>query len=79
MAVFSSLTSFSARIKNPHRKAFEKSYTMNAYDYTYDYRDYDKNRTFFDIIAHPSDLWNDIKSINKEGRWSLQVITFIKR
>ena len=42
---------------------------MNAYDYTYDYRDYDKTG-LFDIIAHPSDLWNDIKSINKEGRWS---------
>lgn len=27
-------------------------------------------QVFFDIIAHPSDLWKDVKSINKEGRWS---------
>ena len=55
--------------KKSAQKSLEKSYTMNAYDYTYDYRDYDKTG-LFDIIAHPSDLWNDIKSINKEGRWS---------
>ena len=55
--------------KKSAQKSLEKSYTMNAYDYTYDYRDYDKTGLFA-IIAHPSDLWNDIKSINKEGRWS---------
>lgn len=55
--------------KKSAQKSLEKSYTMNAYDYTYDFRKYDKTG-LFDIIAHPSDLWNDIKSINKEGRWS---------
>lgn len=68
MAVFE-LDKLLGKDKKSAQKSLEKSYTMNAYDYTYDYRDYDKTG-LFDIIAHPSDLWNDIKSINKEGRWS---------
>lgn len=49
--------------------SLEKSTTMNAYDYTYSYRHY-KKVTLGNILTSPSDLWNDIKAINEEGRWS---------
>lgn len=54
------------------KESLSKSKTMNAYDYTYEYKTGYEKIGFFDILTSPSDLWNDIKGINEEGRWSFK-------
>lgn len=54
------------------KESFSKSQTMNAYEYTYEYRTGYEKIGLFDILTSPSDLWKDIKGINEEGRWSFK-------
>lgn len=44
--------------------------TMNAYDYSYKYRNMHA-ATVMRLMTHPSELWQDIKDINEVGRWSI--------
>lgn len=44
---------------------------MNLYEYVYDYIGVKKAYTVSYLVTHPSEFWQQIKNINKDGRWSL--------
>lgn len=60
------------KTKDEVKTSLAKAKTMNAFDFTYDYRNAYEYRGLTQIILSPSDLWTDIKQINKEGRWSFR-------
>ena len=42
----------------------------NAYTFTYEYRKQPKHNIGF-LLVHPGELWDDIRSINTQGRWTM--------
>lgn len=62
--------------KEECKKNLEKAKDMSAYEFYYEYRKIEDDfsveiPSFFEILADPGMLWEDIKQINKEGRWSV--------
>ena len=69
------------KTKEECKKNLEKGKELNGVDYV-EYRGLDLDDfieeyfgaysvpSFIEVIAHPGNLWTDIKQINKEGRWS---------
>ena len=43
----------------------------NAYSFFYEYRNQPKHSIGY-LLVHPGDLWEDIKDINKVGRWTMR-------
>lgn len=58
--------------KSEVKTSLSKAKTMNAFDFTYNYRNAYEYRGLMQIVSSPSDLWKDIKQINSEGRWSFR-------
>lgn len=50
-------------------KSLEKSKEMNAYDFTFEYREM-KPKTVGYLMIHPVEMFKDIQEINRVGRWS---------
>ena len=56
-------------LKNSEK--IQNSPNMSLYDYLYDYRGL-QPRTGFWLMAHPGELFEDIKNINSVGRWTIK-------
>lgn len=62
--------------KEECKKNLEKAKSMSAYEFYYEYREIEEGYSveipsMFEILTDPGMLWEDIKQINKEGRWSI--------
>lgn len=55
-------------------KSLEKAAEMNAYEFTFDYREMKPKTTGY-LMTHPGEMFKDIKNINDVGRWSYRANT----